>query len=67
MAFWGSCSINMALLTKLSQSLIPLKTAKNQLLGSLLRLVGRPSSFKPHKDTLRASWEPHGSLAVTSP
>src|ERR1035437_3615534 len=29
MAFWGSCSINTALLTELSQSPIPPKTAKN--------------------------------------
>jgi hypothetical protein len=31
MEFWGSCSINMALLTELSQSLIPLETAKSPL------------------------------------
>ena len=31
MAFWGSCSINMPLLTELSQSLIPPKTALNRI------------------------------------
>ena len=33
MVFWGSSSINMALLTELSRSPIPLKTAKNHAYG----------------------------------
>ena len=31
MAIWGSCSINMPLLTELAQSLIPAKTALNRI------------------------------------
>src|ERR1035437_4205743 len=30
-AIWGSCSINIALLTELAQSLIPAKTALNRI------------------------------------
>ena len=43
MTFWGSCSINMALLTELSQSLTPLKSAKNRFGRNGVKNV----SFRP--------------------
>jgi hypothetical protein len=44
--FWGAPSINMALLTELSKSRVPLKTGKNRVLARLPRpVVGTPRTL----------------------